>query len=519
VLSACGGSSPHTLSSTPSGPPAITALSPAAGLPGLTVKITGTNFGSTRGAVTFNGTSAAVVNWTNTLIVVKVPAGATTGNVVVTVGDAGSNAVSFNIVSLPPNSITVSFFGFQCGTGPTNCPNQSGTKTPTWPSSQAQPGLLRLWDSQVSWSYLNTGLGSYNWAQLDGYLDDIAQFKPASVNYVFGCVPSFATSGPLTTPGSCGPNGSATPPTDLGSNGSATFNQFVTDFVNHCSQNPPNPGTHCVKDLITGYELWNEANVGTGQAIRWTGTQLQLYQMVKPAVAIIKAASPNATIFTPSITAGGASWMTFWIGTEVSNGAISDVYNIHQYLNNKLPEDVLNVTATNLAPNTSTFGWTPKPWVMGETGYDDIILPYNCNAGNTNTPYTTNDCIGQMVRWNLLLFSEGGSGLYWYYWNTYIGSDSQYSTAYASMMQYLVGGKLGGPCAPLAGGPSTTWTCNFTEAGGTTALWVWTTSESGDTITVPSGYMDYRDLSGGPATTVSSGQSISITTMPIMLEQ
>jgi hypothetical protein len=109
--------------------------------------------------------------------------------------------------------------------------------------------------------------------------------------------------------------------------------------------------------------------------------------------------------------------------------------------------------------------------------------------------------------------------LYWYYWNTYIGSDPQYSSAYASMMQYLAGGKLGGPCASLSSGPSTTWTCNFTEAGGTTALWVWTTLESGDTITVPSGYVDYRDLSGGPATTVSSGQSISITTMPIMLEQ
>src|SRR5271170_585947 len=52
-------------------------------------------------------------------------------------------------------TITASSFGFQCGTGrPTNCPNV------TWPTSVAQPGTIRLWDSQVQWHALNTGPGS-----------------------------------------------------------------------------------------------------------------------------------------------------------------------------------------------------------------------------------------------------------------------------------------------------------------------------------------------------------------------
>ena len=72
--------------------------------------ITGTNFGATQGTstVTFNGTAATPTSWSATSIAVPVPSGATTGNVVVTVGGAGSNGVNFtvtpSITILSPNS-------------------------------------------------------------------------------------------------------------------------------------------------------------------------------------------------------------------------------------------------------------------------------------------------------------------------------------------------------------------------------------------------------------------------------
>jgi len=434
------------------------------------------------------------------------------------IGCGGASSPSASIappLPEPTTGILRSFFGMQCGTGSTNCPdNGNNPPTPQWPTSVAQPGLLRLWDSQVSWSYLMAGPGNYNFAQLDGYLDDIAAHQPLVVNYVFGCVPSFiapsGTSG--TTPGSCGTNGSAAPPTDLTSSGSATFNEFVTTLINHCS-----PAGNCVKTLITGYELWNEANVSSGAAPRWTGTQTQLYQMVAPAVAIIKANVSDAKIFTPSITSGGGSWMTGWLNAEVAGGIISNRYNIHHYLNNELPEDSLSDVNSDLAPDAGTAGWTPVPWVMTETGYDDITIPYSCNSGNTGTQYSTPDCIGQMVRWDILLFAQSSSGLYWYYWNTYIGSDPQYATAYYSMMRSLLGGKFSAPCSS---GGNATWTCSFTEANGTVAQWVWTTSEAGASYTVPSGYTDYWDLSGSSQpTTVTAGQTITIGVEPFMLEQ
>ena len=84
--------------------PAIASLSTTSGAVGTAVTITGTNFGSSQGTstVTFNGTAATVTGWSATSIVTSVPAGATTGNVVVTVGGVASNAVIFTVTGLGP---------------------------------------------------------------------------------------------------------------------------------------------------------------------------------------------------------------------------------------------------------------------------------------------------------------------------------------------------------------------------------------------------------------------------------
>src|SRR5208283_3295045 len=96
--------------------PAITSLSPNTGVVGTVVTITGSNFGVTQGTSTvkFNGTAATTTAWSTTSITATVPTGATTGNVVVTVGGTNSNGLSFTvtmggpvITSLNPTSGTV----------------------------------------------------------------------------------------------------------------------------------------------------------------------------------------------------------------------------------------------------------------------------------------------------------------------------------------------------------------------------------------------------------------------------
>jgi len=78
--------------------PNITNLSPSSGPVGTSVIITGSNFG-TAGTATFNRIAATPTSWSATSIVAGVPAGATTGNVVVTVGGVASNGVSFAVTS------------------------------------------------------------------------------------------------------------------------------------------------------------------------------------------------------------------------------------------------------------------------------------------------------------------------------------------------------------------------------------------------------------------------------------
>src|SRR5271155_3846606 len=121
--------------------------------------------------------------------------------------------------------LTESSFGFQCGTGvPSNCPNV------TWPTTIAQPGMIRLWDSQVQWHALNTGPGEYRWHTLDAYLDAIAAHQPRDAMYTFGYTPCWDTKA------ECRPRwGSTYPPNDLNPSGSSSFNAFVSALVNHCS--------------------------------------------------------------------------------------------------------------------------------------------------------------------------------------------------------------------------------------------------------------------------------------------
>ena len=97
--------------------PTISGLSTSSGSVGTTVTITGTNFGSSQDAsvVTFNGIAAGPASaWSASSITIAVPAGATTGNVVVIVGEQVSNGLPFTVTAAPivnfsvnPTSITL----------------------------------------------------------------------------------------------------------------------------------------------------------------------------------------------------------------------------------------------------------------------------------------------------------------------------------------------------------------------------------------------------------------------------
>jgi YD repeat-containing protein len=125
--------------------PVIDNLSPTSGAVGNSVTITGSRFGSTQGnsTVTFNGTAAAVSTWSATSIATSVPAGATTGPVVVAVDGQASNSATFTVVpqpsitSLTPNtgavgtSVTITGSNFGAAQGTSSVTFNGLASTPT----------------------------------------------------------------------------------------------------------------------------------------------------------------------------------------------------------------------------------------------------------------------------------------------------------------------------------------------------------------------------------------------------
>ncbi len=101
-LAGCGGKSSGSGGTTTT---AITGLTPTSGMAGAAVTITGTGFGGTQlsnSSVTFNGMAATPIAWSDTSIVVNVPTGASTGNVVVIAGGTASAGMSFTVTSGTP---------------------------------------------------------------------------------------------------------------------------------------------------------------------------------------------------------------------------------------------------------------------------------------------------------------------------------------------------------------------------------------------------------------------------------
>jgi hypothetical protein len=401
-------------------------------------------------------------------------------------------------------------FGFQCGdSANAGCPNF------TLPAAPALPGVLRLWDSSTQWNALNATSGQYDWNSLDSWLDTI-HAQGLSAVYTFGWTPYWdAPSGSCQTDNTS--KGSPCPPTDLTSQGSDSFNAFVSALVAHCS-----PAGNCVSNNIQYFELWNEPNAPVSGTGYWTGTVAQLYQMMAPAVTIIRQAIPTAQILGPPITdnPGFDTWECSWLSQEVTNGVLSNIYGFHGYLQDLTPEAKVLVTQTqvalNLTPGASCSlpGWTPQPFWLTETNFTNSegpSAPYTCDS----TLYTADDCAGQVARWQILVNALGGFNVTWYSWENGVGSVPENASAYASIMQYLNGGTFPGPCSPISG--TQTWTCNFTEANGTNAQFVWTPNEAGASYTVPSGYTDYKDLNGN-TTSVSTGQTITVGVEPFMLE-
>jgi hypothetical protein len=147
IIVTVGGLASNGVTFTVGTPPAIAKTSVSSGAEKTPVTITGTNFGATQGTstVTFNKTPGTPTSWSDTTIMVPVPAGASTGDIIVTVGGLASNGVAFTVGTLPvitktsvssgaektPVTITGTNFGAAQGTSKVTFNKTPATPT-TW---------------------------------------------------------------------------------------------------------------------------------------------------------------------------------------------------------------------------------------------------------------------------------------------------------------------------------------------------------------------------------------------------
>jgi hypothetical protein len=314
--------------------------------------------------------------------------------------------------------------------------------------------------------------------------------------------------------------------TCAGQYGSCAFNTFVTALVNHCTSAQP---TVCFYNTFNIVEGWNEPNNSFFCNPGYCNIP-QIVQMLEGAIPIIRAkmtgsGGTNQVIVQSVATTAAAAASGLVLATESANGVLSDYFAWHQYFStapNVAPETIVGNMKTIANQRSSNVGFANTPARITETSWQSNSTPYGCSQGS---PWTQADCIGQMVRWQLLADSNGIGGLDWYNGDGNILKVSAYQGAYYWQQQYLNGGHFTAVCS----NSGQTYTCPFVESNGTTALWVYlycpnngsyaTCAANGTSYTVPAGYVDYRLLNGGLIVVANPGQSITIGVQPFMLEQ
>ena len=116
------------------------------------------------GSVTFNGTAAAVTSWSPSSILVAVPSGATSGNVVVTAGGLGSNGVNFTVqgLQLPTQAQVLAAIEDVNNYWIANNPPGNAN----WDEATYYTGDLAAYDATGQTNYLTT---AETWATQNGY--------------------------------------------------------------------------------------------------------------------------------------------------------------------------------------------------------------------------------------------------------------------------------------------------------------------------------------------------------------
>ena len=438
---------------------------------------------------------------------------------------------------------------------------QSSDCPPVDTQGHAVPiATLRMEGTGTPWNVLETCAATsaspsdpcFNWNLLDADLQKkMAIPGIVDIEMTFQGTPTFAQ-------GSC-TSGTKCPPSDVNTDGSGTdqyWINFITAFHTRYGPSSTSCGKASPNCFIKFYEVWNEANPGSGSQY-FVGTNSQLVRMAYDVYQIVHP-DGQSLVLSPSMT-GGSGESTFFKSylpaTEAAHGTTGaqncDILAFHgrqgpsRTPNNTVPEAIADVL-NSIVPvfNNPTYGAVGKPYWNTEAGWRGSSAPSGAELNDVNVE------AAYVARYHLiqasLALASGGTAsvgrVYWFNWDVMDCWGALYAvsgdlttcwtnqpavgptvaaTAYTQVMNWIVGSTFTQPCQKNTS--TGTWTCAFTEANGTPALAVWnpngsvsytlpTTASNGGSIT----YAQYLDLTGN-VTTVTGG-TVTVGTSPLLLE-
>jgi hypothetical protein len=352
-------------------------------------------------------------------------------------------------------------------------------------------GTARSWDagggsSPLSWADINPAPGRYDFLPIDEFIafNDAHGSQPI---FTFGRTPSWAASEPgkktcKYRPGEC------SLPADL-----AAWDDFVRAIVTHAA------------GKIKYWELWNEPQDPTF----YSGDIRSMVTMAQHARRIIKSIDPTASLLGPAVTGpDGPGWLAKFLSE--GGGAYIDVVTFHGYWS-ATAEDILNVIS-NYRRVTRSSGVADLPIWDTEASW--------AGSGNIGTP-TTDQQVAFIPKYLLLHWSQNVSRVVWYQYDggpiwgglESNGIESPAAESFAQTYRWLVGAVLTEPCSKTA---DEIWTCHLSRPGAYSGEVVWN-SRHAASIIVPSGFVEYRDLTAG-VHPVEKNRLLHITNKPILLE-
>jgi polysaccharide biosynthesis protein PslG len=349
--------------------------------------------------------------------------------------------------------VPASFFGLQM-----HKPIALGQQP--WPTIPF--GAVRLWDSGVSWSEVNTANGVYDWELFDKWMAKYHEHGIDDILYTFGRVPRWATSKPDDDDCAFNGKGQCDPPSDLKPDGSGP-NQYWKDFVSAiATHSKNNPGPH-----IRYWEIWNEPHT-TGQ---WKGTNAQLIRMAQDARKIILGIDPNAVIVSPSSdmkTPKQQEWMADYL--HDGGGETADVIAFHGYIHTGRP-NVYPAAADIISAHEALRRMMQDHGLAAKAVFDT-----EASWGRASSMGFEGDEdfeAGFLAQFYILQWSAGIQRFYWYAWNneefgtlwspdpsdpSKPGNVHQAAVAYEQLYQWMVGARMQPLCASTADG---VWTCGL----------------------------------------------------------